>query len=226
LRAPAAFLHPAGWIAAPQRQKPQVSAMHEPGRNESLMAKSRPPRHLPPMRNSTIEARPDMSARARTGGIPHAGHTNSGHTKSGHKVFAFEDLRLGQRDTLMRTVMERDVALFAEVSGDDNPVHLCETYAASTRFGQRIAHGMFTASLISSVLGTKLPGPGAVYLSQSLTFIAPVKIGDVVAASVEVAELVPERRRVRLSCQCIVDGKLVLEGEAWVAMPPVPRSAA
>jgi 3-hydroxybutyryl-CoA dehydratase len=139
---------------------------------------------------------------------------------------SFEDLCLGQREVLMRTVMERDVSLFAEVSGDFNPIHLCDNYAASTRFGQRIAHGMFTASLISSLLGTKMPGPGAVYLSQNLTFVAPVKIGDVVAASVEVVELIAERRRVRLACECLVDGKLVLEGEAWVAMPPMTLKAA
>lgn len=146
--------------------------------------------------------------------------------KGGFNVYQFEDLSLGQAETLMRTVMEHDVALFAEISGDANPIHLCDTYAASTRFGQRIAHGMFTASLVSALMGTKLPGPGAVYLSQSLTFLAPVKIGDVVVARVEVAELVAERRRVRLACECVVDGKPVLEGEAWVAVPPTPDRAA
>ncbi len=143
---------------------------------------------------------------------------------AGFNVFQFEDLGLGQNDTLMRTVMERDVALFAEISGDANPIHLCDTYAAATRFGQRIAHGMFTASLISALMGTRLPGPGAVYLSQNLAFLAPVKIGDVVAARVEVVELVTERRRVRLACEAMVDSRLVLEGEAWVAMPPMARA--
>ena len=136
-----------------------------------------------------------------------------------YQVHAFEDLAIGQRESLMRTVMERDVSLFADLSGDANPIHLCDRYAASTKFGQRIAHGMLTASLISALLGTRLPGPGAVYLSQTLNFLAPVKIGDVVTARVEVAELVPERRRARLFCECLVDGKAVLEGEAWVAMP-------
>lgn len=150
--------------------------------------------------------------------------TNAKPPGAGFKVFQFEDLTLGMSDTLMRTVMERDVSIFAEVSGDANPIHLCDVYAASTRFGQRIAHGMFTASLISAVIGTKMPGPGAVYLSQSLTFLGPVKIGDVVVARVEVAELVPERRRARLACECLVDGKLVLEGEAWVAMPPARKA--
>lgn len=137
-----------------------------------------------------------------------------------YQVHAFEDLAIGQSESLMRTVMERDVSLFADLSGDANPIHLCDRYAANTKFGQRIAHGMLTASLVSALLGTKLPGPGAVYLSQTLTFLAPVRIGDVVTARVEVVELVPERRRARLFCDCVVDGKAVLEGEAWVALPP------
>lgn len=135
-------------------------------------------------------------------------------------VLRFEDLAIGQSDSLMRTIMARDVSLFADVSGDANPIHLSDAYAASTRFGQRIAHGMFTASLISALLGTRLPGPGAIYLSQTLTFLAPVKIGDTVMAKVEVVELVVDKRRARLFCECLVDGKAVLEGEAWVALPP------
>ncbi|RDJ22377.1 acyl dehydratase [Bosea caraganae] len=144
---------------------------------------------------------------------------------SSYQVHAFEDLAVGQSESLMRTVMERDVSLFADLSGDANPIHLCDRYAANTKFGQRIAHGMLTASLVSALLGTKLPGPGAVYLSQTLTFLAPVKIGDVVTARVEIAELVVERRRARLFCECVVDGKPVLEGEAWVALPPVQAKA-
>jgi 3-hydroxybutyryl-CoA dehydratase len=130
----------------------------------------------------------------------------------------FEDLSVGQRASLMRTVMDRDLHLFAEVSGDTNPIHISDSFAARSKFGQRIAHGMFTASLVSAVIGTKLPGPGAVYLSQTIQFLAPVRIGDVVTANVEVAELVPSRRRARLFCECICDGKAVLEGEAWVAV--------
>ncbi len=140
-------------------------------------------------------------------------------TRALYQVHAFEDLAVGQSDSLMRTVMERDISLFADLSGDANPIHLCDRYAAGTRFGQRIAHGMLTASLVSALLGTRLPGPGAVYLSQTLTFLAPVKIGDVVTVRVEVAELVTERRRARLLCECLVDGQPVLEGEAWVALP-------
>ena len=96
-----------------------------------------------------------------------------------YKVHTFEELAIGMSESLMRTVMERDVSLFADLSGDANPIHLCDRFAAGTRFGQRIAHGMLTASLVSALLGTRLPGPGAVYLSQTLTFLAPVKIGDV-----------------------------------------------
>jgi 3-hydroxybutyryl-CoA dehydratase len=134
-------------------------------------------------------------------------------------TLSFEDLALGQSATLMRTVMDQDLHLFAAVSGDVNPIHVSDSFAAQSRFGQRIAHGMFTASLVSALLGTRLPGPGAVYLSQTLQFLAPVKIGDVVTARVEVVELVPERRRARLFCECITDGRAVLEGEAWVAVP-------
>ena len=115
--------------------------------------------------------------------------------------------------------MDSDVVGFARLSGDDNPLHLCNVYAADTRFGQRIAHGLYTASLISAVLGTRLPGPGAVYRSQTLNFHGPVKIGDVVEVVVEVVELVPKGRIVRLHCEARVDGKLVLDGEAVVSVP-------
>ncbi len=135
----------------------------------------------------------------------------------------FEDLRVGMQETLMRTVMDEDVVDFARISGDDNPIHLSERYAAKTRFGQRIAHGLYTASLISAVLGTRLPGPGAVYRSQTLHFHAPVKIGDVVTVVVEVVELVPEGRKARLHCEALVDGQVVLDGEAAVSVPGRPK---
>ncbi|HEY4863388.1 MAG TPA: MaoC family dehydratase [Xanthobacteraceae bacterium] len=135
----------------------------------------------------------------------------------------FEDLRIGMRETLMRTVMDGDVVDFARISGDENPIHLSERYAAKTRFGQRIAHGLYTASLISAVLGTRLPGPGAVYRAQTLNFHAPVKIGDVVTVVVEVVELVPEGRKARLHCEALVDGQVVLDGEASVSVPGRPR---
>jgi 3-hydroxybutyryl-CoA dehydratase len=135
------------------------------------------------------------------------------------KVLVFEDLHIGMRETLMKTVMETDLVGFARLSGDDNPIHLCDVYAARSRFGERIAHGLYTASLISAVLGSRLPGPGAVYRSQTINFHAPVKIGDVVTVSVEVVELVPRGRKVRLACEARVDGRLVLDGEAVVSVP-------
>jgi 3-hydroxybutyryl-CoA dehydratase len=142
------------------------------------------------------------------------------------KVLYFEDLYVGLREVLLKTVMESDVIGFARLSGDDNPIHLCDVYASHTRFGQRIAHGLYTASLISAVLGTRLPGPGAVYRSQTLNFHAPVKIGDVVTVVVEVRELISAGRRVRLGCEALVDATLVLDGEAVVSVPPRPAPKA
>ena len=135
------------------------------------------------------------------------------------RVLGFEDLHVGMRESLMKAVMDSDVVGFARLSGDDNPLHLCDVYAAETRFGQRIAHGLYTASLISAVLGTRLPGPGAVYRSQTLNFHGPVKIGDVVQVIVEVVELISKGRIVRLQCDARVDGKLVLDGEAIGSVP-------
>lgn len=135
------------------------------------------------------------------------------------RVLYFEDLTIGLAEELRRVIAASDVVGFAEVTGDRNPIHLSEHFAAKTPFGHRIAHGLYTASLISAVLGTRLPGPGAIYISQTLNFRAPVKIGDEVVVRVEVAELVPERRRARLACTCSVAGEVVLDGEAWIKVP-------
>jgi 3-hydroxybutyryl-CoA dehydratase len=135
------------------------------------------------------------------------------------RMLYFEDLTVGLSEVLRKTIAAADVVGFAEVTGDRNPIHLSEHFAAKTPFGTRIAHGLYTASLISAVLGTRLPGPGAVYISQTLNFRAPVKIGDTVEVKVAVAELMPERCRARLSCTCSVDGEIVLDGEAWVKVP-------
>jgi 3-hydroxybutyryl-CoA dehydratase len=135
------------------------------------------------------------------------------------KTYFFEDLSVGMRESLMKTVMNEDVVGFAELSGDHNPIHLSDHFAKKTRFGERIAHGLYTASLISAVLGMYLPGPGAVYLHQTLNFKGPVKIGDVVTISVEVTELVEKGRRCKLHCEATVDGKVVLDGEATVMVP-------
>jgi 3-hydroxybutyryl-CoA dehydratase len=134
----------------------------------------------------------------------------------------FEDLTLGLRETYSKEVKASDVVGFAEITGDRNPIHLSEHFAAKTPFGGRIAHGLYTAGLISAVIGTRLPGPGAIYISQTLHFKAPVRIGDMVDASVEVVELIERGRRARLACTCSVAGLLVLEGEAWVKVPARP----
>jgi 3-hydroxybutyryl-CoA dehydratase len=119
-------------------------------------------------------------------------------------------------------VTEADIAAFAEVSGDKNPVHLDAQYAAGTMFKERIAHGMLSAAYISAVFGMKLPGPGAIYISQTLNFKAPVKIGDTVVTTVKVAELVPEKKRARFECVCSVNGKPVVQGEAVLMVPARP----
>ena len=135
------------------------------------------------------------------------------------RTCCFEDLSVGMRETYLKTVKNEDVIGFAELSGDHNPIHLSEHFARKTRFGGRIVHRLYTASLISAVIGMRLPGPGAVYVSQSLNFRGPVKIGDVVAVTVEVAELTEKGRRVRLNCECSVDGKIVLDGEGVLSVP-------
>jgi Acyl dehydratase len=135
------------------------------------------------------------------------------------QMLFFEDLTVGMTETLRKTVNSDDVVGFAAVTGDRNPIHLSEHFAAKTPFGTRIAHGLYTASLISAVLGTRLPGPGAVYISQTLNFRAPVKIGDTVEVVVTVTELVPAKFRARLTCACSVANETVLDGEAWVKVP-------
>lgn len=134
----------------------------------------------------------------------------------------FEDLRIGLSETYSKEVKASDVVGFAEISGDRNPIHLSEHFAARTPFGGRIAHGLYTASLISAVIGTRLPGPGAIYISQTLRFLAPVRIGDVVVARVEVAEIIEKGRRATLACACSVGDTRVLEGEAVVKIPARP----
>ena len=131
----------------------------------------------------------------------------------------FEDLVVGQTATFSKTVTEADIVLFAGVSGDTNPVHLDAEYAAGTMFKSRIAHGMLSAGFISAVFGTKLPGPGAIYVSQSLKFKAPVRIGDTVTARVEVTELAAERKFATFKSQCLVAGKVVIDGEATLMVP-------
>jgi 3-hydroxybutyryl-CoA dehydratase len=128
-----------------------------------------------------------------------------------------DQLNIGEKASLKKQITEADVLRFAEVTGDKNPVHIDAEYARQARFKERIAHGMLTASLISAVIGTRLPGPGNIYVSQTLEFKAPVKFGDVIEAEVEIIEKIPERNRVRLKTVCRnQDGTVVLEGEAVV----------
>jgi 3-hydroxybutyryl-CoA dehydratase len=133
-----------------------------------------------------------------------------------------EELEVGQTAELKRTVAEGDLVAVAAVTGDDNPLHLDEAYAAATPFKGRIAHGMLSAGYISAVLGTKLPGPGAVYVSQTLSFRRPVRIGDEVTAEAKVAAIDAARGRVTFETRCVVGGKTVVEGEAVVVVPRRP----
>ena len=132
---------------------------------------------------------------------------------------SFEDLQLGQTASLGKTITEADILLYAAVSADMNPVHINAEAAKDSPFGERVAHGMLSAGLISGVLGTRLPGPGTIYLSQTLRFRAPVKIGATVTATVEVTALDPAKKRATLKTTCTVEGKTVIEGEAQVQVP-------
>jgi len=133
--------------------------------------------------------------------------------------YEFEALKVGMAATVSRTITETDLRNFSGVSGDTNPMHLNEEFASATQFGSCIVHGMLTASLISACIGTKLPGPGCIYLNQTLKFLAPVYVGDTVYALVTVRELIPEKRRVILLTQCLVRETLVIEGEAIIKVP-------
>jgi 3-hydroxybutyryl-CoA dehydratase len=132
-----------------------------------------------------------------------------------------EDVAVGDVAEVAYTVTAETIREFVTASGDDNPIHSDAAFAAGTRFGRVIAPGMLTGSFVSSVIGTRLPGPGAIYLSQNLRFLHPVYVGDRVTARVEVVERVTERNRLRLRTTCVnQDGKLLLEGEAWVRPSP------
>lgn len=129
-------------------------------------------------------------------------------------------LHAGQSAEFSKTVTESDVILFAGITGDFNPAHIDEVQAARSRFGGRIAHGMLSAGFISACIAMRLPGPGTIYLTQSLKFTRPVKIGDTVTARVEVLEWTESKRRARLGTTCRNQrGEMVIEGEALVMVP-------
>lgn len=132
------------------------------------------------------------------------------HTPRGYCI---EDLEVGMSATYGKTITEADVVLFAGISGDDNPIHIDEEYASGTRFKGRVVHGMFLAGLISCVVGTRLPGPGAIYMGQTLKFRSPVRIGETVRVVATVSAVDRERRRVKLEARCMVGERLVAEGE-------------
>jgi 3-hydroxybutyryl-CoA dehydratase len=131
----------------------------------------------------------------------------------------FDELSVGQTAERTHVVGAADIEAFAAVSGDHNPVHMDEAFARTTAFGGRIAHGMLSAAYISAVLGNDLPGPGAIYLSQSLRFRRPVKIGDPVVAKVTVKALDAAKGHATLETLCLVNGKTVVDGEALIMVP-------
>jgi 3-hydroxybutyryl-CoA dehydratase len=133
-------------------------------------------------------------------------------------TYYYEDLKVGQSESMSHTVTERDIQLFGEATGDKNPVHFDEAYARKTLFRGRIAHGALSIGFISAVMGTKIPGEGSIFISASIAFKAPVRIGDTVVTTCSVMEI-RDRRNVVMSCKCEVNGALVVEGEALV-MPP------
>jgi 3-hydroxybutyryl-CoA dehydratase len=132
---------------------------------------------------------------------------------SGHD---FEDMHVGMTATFAKTITEADIVLFAGASGDNNAMHINEEFANTTPFKGRIAHGMLSASVISAAIANKLPGPGTIYMKQSLEFRAPVRAGDTVHATVTVREMLAEKKRVVLETVCTVRGTVVITGEALV----------
>jgi 3-hydroxybutyryl-CoA dehydratase len=133
----------------------------------------------------------------------------------------YEDLTVGLSESMTHTVTERDVELFGEATGDRNPLHFDEAYARKTVFRGRVAHGALSMGFISAVVGNKLPGPGSIFVSATINFKGPVRIGDTVTASCKVAEI-GERRKVVLDCQCTVAGRVVVESQVVVLAPKKP----
>ena len=128
--------------------------------------------------------------------------------------FFLEDLSVGMSGVFAKTITEADIVLFSGVTGDMNPVHVNQEYAQDTMFKGRIAHGMLTASLISTVLGMKMPGPGVIYLGQDLKFLAPVRAGDTVTARAVITDIIPEKKRIICKTTASVGEKLVCDGTA------------
>jgi 3-hydroxybutyryl-CoA dehydratase len=141
---------------------------------------------------------------------------NFGAELHGHYL---EDLKLGMTAVYSKTVTDADIMAFAGVSGDTNPLHLSDDFAKTTMFEGRIAHGMLSASFISTLIGTRLPGPGAIYMGQSLKFLAPVRPGQCVNTRATVTDINHEKARITLHTQCMVGDEVVIEGEALIKVP-------
>ena len=138
--------------------------------------------------------------------------------------YYIEDLRPGMAESFTKKVTEKDIELFGEVSGDVNPVHFDDAFAKTTIFKGRIAHGVLSASYISTVLGMKMPGPGTIFMSLTTRFKAPVRIGDTVTSTCTVREVVADKRRVLFDCVCKVGDVTVVDGEALVMAPARPKA--
>ncbi|QTA88730.1 MaoC family dehydratase [Desulfonema magnum] len=135
-----------------------------------------------------------------------------------------DQLKVGDSAEFAKTISESDIYLYAGVTGDFNPAHINEAYAQQTFFKTRIAHGMLTAGFISAILANQLPGPGTIYMSQELKFLAPVRMGDTITARAEIIEIIAEKNRVRLQTTCVNhEGTKVLDGEAIVSAPKPPK---
>lgn len=136
-----------------------------------------------------------------------------------------DNIKVGDQAKIQKTITEADIILFAGVSTDQNPAHINEEYAKTTMFKKRIAHGAMTSSLVSAVLGMKLPGAGTIYMSQLSKFLAPVYIGDTITAIIEAKEIITEKNRVVFKTYCEnQDGKVVMDGEAVVMPPKAPKN--
>lgn len=134
-----------------------------------------------------------------------------------------DTIEVGMAGEYTRAVTEDLIRAFADASGDDNPLHLDAEYAKTTMFREQIAHGMLSASFLSTIFGTIFPGPGGIYLGQNLKFVAPVKIGDVVTARAEVDEVLADKGRVHFICTCKVGDRTVVTGDAWIMPARRPK---
>lgn len=133
--------------------------------------------------------------------------------------YSFAELEIGQVFDFSKIISSEDVKKFAEASGDNNPIHLDESYAATTQFKNCIVHGVLTAGLVSAAIGTKMPGPGSIYVGQELQFRRPVKVGSQVDVHLEIKALNPDKNFVTIATTASVSGKIVLTGEALVMVP-------